>query len=44
MNGIRDVVREEQPRERLLLEGAEVYQIESFSQCYSEQVLKKKQF
>lgn len=22
MNGIRDVVREEQPRERLLLEGA----------------------
>ncbi len=44
MNGIRDVVKEEQPRERLLLEGLEVYPIGSFLQCYSEQVLKKKQF
>ena len=34
MNGIRDVVKEEQPRERLLLEELEVYQIGSFLQCY----------
>lgn len=35
MNGIRDVVKEEQPRERLLLEGAwKFIKSGAFLQCY----------